>query len=321
MSASLQAGTKSGLRAIDPPKIVVISLLLLVIAVGFAVSDRFGTVRNFMNVIEQAAALGFVSLGQTIVVLAGGIDLSVGAIVTAATVFMAAAADRYPEWMPLILLAGLAGGTAVGALNGLISVKTGVHPLIVTLGMATILNGIVFLYTLQPNGGVPTWFEDFAYGRVFGVPVAGLTMFLAFLLVGLWLHFAAQGRAIRAVGGNPEAARLVGIRADRVTIRAYAASGFLAVLAGAYFLSRTGVGDPRVGDPLTLASITPVIVGGTILGGGRGGVVGTLLGVFLMSLLNNLLNYMNIPAFIQWAIQGLLIIVVVSIHVSDRRRL
>jgi ribose transport system permease protein len=168
---------------------------------------------------------------------------------------------------------------------------------------------------------VPFWFEEFAYGRIAGVPTAGLTMLVMFGAVGLMLGGTTTGRTFYAIGGNIEAARLAGLRADRVTMLAYAASGFFAALAGAYFVSRTGVGDPRVGEPMTLASITPVVVGGTMLGGGRGGVLGTLLGVFLISLLNNLLNYMNVSTFLQWVVQGLIIIAAVALFADRRRRL
>ncbi len=301
---------------VDPPILIVTFFLLAVVLTGFVVSDRFATLRNFMNVLEQAAALGFVSLGQTVVVLVGGIDLSVGAVVTASSVLLAGVVDSNHELMWPMLVSVLIIGAIFGALNGIIVIRTGVHPLIVTLGTATLLNGLILLYTLQPTGSVPFWFEEFAYGRNFGLPTAGLVVLLAFAVVGIFLKYTPLGRAIYAVGGNPEAARLSGIQSGRVTVVAFAVSGFFAAVAGAYFVSRTGVGDPRIGEHLTLASITPVIVGGTLLAGGRGGVGGTLLGVLLLSLLNNLLNYMNVSTFIQWVIQGLIIIVAVSIYVN-----
>lgn len=302
------------LRGVEPTLLAVGALLLAVMATGAYVSDRFASVGNLMTVAEQAAPLGFVALGQTLVVLSGGIDLSVGAVATAAAVLLAATVDGNGAIVVPALVGVLAAGAAVGAANGLIAVRTGVHPLIVTLGTSTVLTGVVFLYTLQPTGKVPFWFEEFAFGRVLGLPVAGLVMALAFVAVGLLLTRTPLGRALYAVGGNAEAARLSGIDAGRVVVFAYAASGFFAALAGAYLVSRTGVGDPRAGDALTLASIAPVIIGGTILGGGRGGTTGTLLGVLLLSLLGNLLNYMNVSTFIQWVLQGLVIIAAVSLH-------
>ena len=277
--------------------------------------------RNFLNVFEQAAPLGFVALGQTFAVLVGGIDLSIGAVVTASNVLLAGLVNGNDAMMVPALILVLAFGAAFGFLNGWIMVTTGVHPLIVTLGTASVLQGLVLLYTLQPTGGVPFWFEEFAYGRVLGIPISGFVMLLCFVAVGYFLKYRSTGRAVYAVGGNPEAARLNGIRNNWISILAYVASGFFAALAGAYLVSRTGVGDPRVGDPYTLASITPVIVGGCLLGGGRGNVVGVLLGVAMISLLNNLLNYMNTSTFLQWVIQGLIIIIAVAVYVDRRKKL
>ncbi len=308
-------------RLQDPSLIIVILLLVIVVITGSVLSDRFGTMRNFMNVLEQAAGLGFASIGQALVVIVGGIDLSIGAVVTASTILMAAVVDLHPALMIPMIFGTLLFGTMIGFLNGYVTIRTGVHPLIVTLGTASILNGAVLIYTLQPTGSVPYWFEEFAYGRFWSVPVSGLVMLLCFVMVWVFLRYFETGRAFYAVGGSPDAAHLSGIQCNKITLIAYSASGFFAALAGAYFVSRTSVGDPRVGDPITLSSITPVILGGLILGGGKGNIFGVLLGVFLISLLSNLLNYMNVSTFIQWVIQGLIIIVAVSIYVHKGRKL
>ncbi len=304
------------------PSLIIVTLLLAaVIVVGFAISDRFGTMRNFMNILEQASGLGFASIGQALVVITGGIDLSIGAIVTASTILMAAVVELHPVLMIPMIFGTLLFGASIGFLNGFVTIKTGVHPLIVTLGTASILNGAVLIYTLQPAGNVPYWFEEFAYGRLGIVPISGLVMLVCFVAVWAFLRYFEMGRAFYAVGGSPEAARLSGIRSNRIILIAYSASGFFAALAGAYFVSRTGIGDPRVGDPITLASITPVILGGLVLGGGKGNILGVLLGVILIALLSNLLNYMNISTFIQWVIQGLIIVFAVSIYVHKGKKL
>jgi len=311
----------SKLKQIEPSKIMVLFLILIIIVIGISSNARFATLGNFINVLEQAAPLAFVSLGQTFAVLIGGIDLSIGAVVSASSVMLAGLVDNNHEMMIPALFLVLAFGAGFGFINGWITVKTGIHPLVVTLGTASILNGLVLLYTLQPSGSVPFWFEEFAYGRVMGIPISAMIMLSCFILVAVFLKYRSAGRAIYAVGGNPEAAHLSGIRNNWIIMSAYSASGFFAALAGVYFVSRTGIGDPRVGEALTLASITPVIVGGTVLGGGRGGVWGCLLGVAMISLLNNLLNYMNTSTFIQWVIQGLIIIVAVAIFVNRSKKL
>jgi ribose transport system permease protein len=219
-----------------------------------------------------------------------------------------------------VVAAVLLIGTLIGALNGALTVLLRVHPLIVTIGMASVLQGAGLLYSLNPPGSVPLEFEGFAYGRVAGVPIAGAIMLALFLLVGIFLRSTRLGRQIYAVGGDPFAARLIGIPHDKVIIVAYALSGLFAALTAVYLVSRLGIGDPWAGQGWALRSITPVVVGGTLLAGGRGGVTGTLLGVFLISLLNNLLNYLDVSTYYQWIIQGLIIIVVVSVYVERRRR-
>ena len=215
-----------------------------------------------------------------------------------------------------VVAAVLLIGTLIGALNGALTVLLRVHPLIVTIGMASVLQGAGLLYSLNPPGSVPPEFEGFAYGRVAGVPVAGAIMLGLFLAVGIFLRSTRLGRQIYAVGGDPFAARLIGIPHDKVIIVAYALSGLFAALTAVYLVSRLGIGDPWAGQGWALRSITPVVVGGTILAGGRGGVTGTLLGVFLISLLNNLLNYLDVSTYYQWIIQGLIIIVAVSVTSS-----
>jgi ribose transport system permease protein len=209
-------------------------------------------------------------------------------------------------------------GLAIGTLNGLMIVGLRIHPLIITLGMASILQGITLIYTLMPPGKVPPSFQFLAFGRVLGIPIGTVIMLGLFLLVGFFLTKFRWGRYIYAVGGNPEGARLSGISNGRVLILVYALCGFFAALTGVYLVSRLGIGDPRAGQGYELASITPVVVGGTILAGGKGGVFGTLLGVLLISVLNNLLNFLGFSSFYQWIVQGIIIILAVSIYMEER---
>ena len=305
----------------NPPLLIASVALLILVAAGFVMSDRFGTFRNFTNLLEQSAPLGVLALGQMLVVLTGGIDLSIGAIVTACAVTIAALCDTYPELTPLILAGTLLLGTALGAINGVIINRTGVHPLIVTLGTAATINGSVLLYTMRPVGGVPIWLEDFAYGADLGLPNVAIVMLLSFAFIGIVLGRTTTGQAIYAVGGNAVAATAAGLSVSRITVLAYSASGFFAALAGVYFASRTGTGDPRVGEALTLASITPVVLGGAALAGGVGTAFGTFIGVALVSVLGNVLNYMNVSTFAQWVIQGGVILLAVSIYVDRSHKL
>jgi ribose transport system permease protein len=315
MSAALQT-----IRRINPAIPIVLVLMAVLAAVGMSFSDRFGTLRNLTNIFEQSAGLGFVSLGQTLVILTGGIDLSIDGIVTIAAMLTSGLIDGEPARVGPVIAGVLVVGALIGAVNGVLIVALRVHPLIVTIGMASMLQGAALLYSLSPPGSVPLEFERFAYGRMAGVPASGVIMLALFLLVGVFLRYTGLGREIYAVGGDPFAARLIGVSYSRVIIVAYALSGLFAALTAIYLVSRLGIGDPWAGQGWALRSITPVVVGGTILAGGRGGVIGTLFGVFLISLLNNLMNYLDVSTYYQWIIQGLIIIIAVSVYVERRRR-
>jgi ribose transport system permease protein len=309
------------LRRIPLSLLVVVSLLVLLLAVGTALSDRFATRSNLLNVFQQATGLGFVSLGQTLVVLTGGIDLSVGAMISLTSNFTSGWIDGDPNRVVIVVVGVLLLGGAIGCVNGLLTHYLKVHPLIVTLGMASILQGTTLLYSLAPAGKVPVAFEALAYGRVLGLSVGGLAMLALFALVAVFLHLTRTGNAIYAVGADPYGARLLGISVARTLVIAYGLSGAFAALTGVYLVSRLGSGDPWRGEGFELASITPVVVGGTALAGGRGGVLGTLLGVYLISLLNNLLNFLDVSTFYQWIIQGLIIITAVAIHIERGRKI
>jgi ribose transport system permease protein len=308
------------MRQIPVSLLVVIGLIVLLLVIGTIASPRFASLNNFLNVFQQSAALGFVSLGQTVVVLTGGIDLSVGTTISLTSNFASGWIDGDPNMVVPVVVGVVALGAAIGCLNGALSHYLKVHPLIVTLGMASILQGCTLLYSLAPVGKVTDDFEAFAYGRVFGLSYGGLAMLALFALVGLFLHRTRTGNAIYVVGGDPRGARLLGISVARTMMLAYALSGTCAALTAVYLVSRMGSGDPWRGDGFDLASITPVVVGGTALSGGRGGPLGTLLGVFLIALLNNILNFLDVSTFYQWIVQGLIIITAVAIHVEKGRR-
>lgn len=299
--------------------LIVAALLVVLVLAGGILSDRFLTWRNFGNLFQQLIVLGMVSLGQTFVVLMGGIDLAVGSLVSALTVFLANFLEWRPDLVWLALPLALIAATCVGAINGLLTVVLRVHPLIVTLGMSSIIFGGTLMYRKEPGGSVPRGFADIAYVAVGGIPVSAIVLVAIFALAGLWLQRTRSGRNIYFAGGDREAARLNGVAVDRVVVLAYALSGLCAGVAAIFLTARTGVGDPRIGAALTLQSITPVVVGGTILAGGRGGVLGTFLGVLLVTMLNSLLNFVNVSSYYQWVIQGLIILVAVGIHTGRRR--
>ena len=299
--------------------LVVIALLALLFLFGALISDRFRSVSNLLNVFEQSTGLALVSLGQTLTVLTGGIDLSVGSMISLLSVLMSGTIDGEAARVLPVCIGILVLGAAIGSLNGLTVIWLRVHPLIVTLGMGALLQGVTLLYTLGPAGSVPFEFDYVAYGRFLGLPVATVFTIALFVLVALFLRYVPFARAIYAVGDDETGARLMGLPRKRVLVFVYAFSGFCCALTAIYLVGRFGVGNVYTGQNYTLASITPVVVGGTMLTGGRGGVIGTLFGVYLISLLNNLLNFMDISSHYQLIVQGLIIILAVSVYVEKKR--
>ena len=301
-----------------PSYIIVAALLVMLIITGGIVSDRFLSWRNASNLFQQMAVLGLASLGQTFVILLGGIDLAVGSLVSATTVFLGSFLEWRPDLVWVAVPAALIGAASIGALNGYLSTRLGVHPLIVTLGTSSIIFGATLSYRKEPGGSIPPGFDVLAFGDIFGVPVPAIALVGAFVVAGIWLQRSRSGRSLYFVGGGYETARLNGFPVRRITVGVYALSGFCAGLAAIFLIAKTGVGDPKIGAALTLQSITPVVVGGTILVGGRGGVLGTFLGVVLVAMLNNLLNFSGVSSYYQWVLQGVIILLAVGLHNQDR---
>ena len=299
--------------------LIVLVLLVLMLGVGGVVSDRFRTVGNLANVFGQATGLALVSLGQTLAVLTGGIDLAVGSLISLIICLTAGLLNGNGTYLYPIVAGMLLLGTGVGLLNGLGVVVLRIHPLIITLGMGAILQGLTLLYALGPVGAVPDGFDAIAYGTIGPIPTAGIVTVLLYLLVAFFLRSTRFGRYIYAVGDDANAAKLIGLPRTQVILFVYAFSGFFAAVTAIYLVARFGSGQPYAGANYTLASITPVVVGGTVLSGGRGGVMGTLFGTFLVSLLNNLLNFLDVDTYVQLMVQGLIIILAVSVYVEHRK--
>lgn len=294
-------------------------LIVAVCVVGGLMTDRFFSFGNIVNVYEQSTDLALVSIGQTLAILTGGIDLSVGSLISLTSCLTSGLINGDPGRVIPVAAAVLALGTLVGVLNAGLVISLRVHPLIVTLGMGAILQGVTLFYAMGPVGKVPRDFTFLAYGRIAGLPLGATIAVVFCVLVAMFLRYLPLGRQIYAVGDDDNAARLAGLPRTRVLIFVYGCSGFCCATAGLYLVARFGVGQPYTGVNYTLASITPVILGGTALSGGRGGVIGTLLGAYLISLVNNLLNFMDVSKHYQLVAQALIIILAVSVYVERRR--
>jgi ribose transport system permease protein len=280
---------------------------VLLVAAG-VVSPIFYRPQNIFNVLQQASVLGIVSVGQTLVILSGGIDLSVASIVSTSCVFAAALmAGRNPMVVPVALFC-LAVGALAGFLNGLIVTRRNAPPFIVTLGTALIFQGIRFVYTKgAPFGSIPSWLRFLGRGGVSFVPVA-VIIFLALALAAEYiLRRSAYGRKIYAVGDNRIAALYSGIDVARITLSVYVLSGTLAAFGGLVLAGYLGFGDNWAGRGYELDSIAAVVVGGTSLAGGEGNVGGTVVGVLLITILFNIVLLAGLPYQFQQIVKGLVI--------------
>jgi ribose/xylose/arabinose/galactoside ABC-type transport system permease subunit len=299
--------------------LIVYGLILVLGVYASLLSPNFLTERNIFNVLRTAAFLGTVAIGETLVIVSGGIDLSAGSVIKLAVLMSAILMDGKPENIAVAIAATLAMGAVVGLINGFLIAKARIAPFIVTLGAYSILRGVSYTVTTKPVGRASPSFLRL-YDLKFG-PVPLLVIFLVLLIgAGIFvLRRTAFGRYLYAVGGNEQVARLSGIRIDRVKIGVYMLCSTLAALTGLLYLARSGVGDPVIGEGAELQAITAVILGGTSLFGGQGGLVGTLGGVLLMGLTNNVLVLLNISSWYQELIQGLIIVGAVALYKQQRR--
>lgn len=293
--------------------------LVLLVTVASLISPRFLTTVNLTNVLRQTAIVGVLGIGMTFVILTAGIDLSVGAALALVVVLVAGVLKETGS-IPLAMLAGIAAGAVVGLVNGLGVTWGRVQPFVMTLGMLGIARSIAFLYT----GGVPIPvlndpFLRLGYGYVAQVPLPSILFIALLVLAALVLRYTPFGRYVYAIGSNEEAARLSGINVKRYKILVYVLSGVTAAIAGILYAAQLAVGPPIAGEGYELDAIAAVVVGGTSLFGGQGGVVGTFLGALIIGVLGNILNLAGISPFAQPLAKGALIIAAVWIVGRGRR--
>jgi ribose/xylose/arabinose/galactoside ABC-type transport system permease subunit len=296
------------------PVLLVYSLLLVMVIGASLTAERFFTDRNLFNVLRQAAFLGTATLGQMLVILAGGIDLSVGSLVKLSVLVAAILMDGKPENTLLAVIVTLLLGAAVGFVHAGIITRLNVAPFIVTLGTYSILRGIALAIATAPVGRASPGMLALYDLRVGRVPVLVIGFALLLVLVVLLLRRTPFGRYIYAVGGSEQVAHLSGLPVQRVKFGVYMLCSTLAALTGLLYVSRMGIGDPVVGDGLELQTITAVILGGVSLAGGRGTVIGVLGGVLLLGLTNNLLVMLSVNQWIQELIEGLIIVGAVALY-------
>lgn len=290
-------------------------MLLLVCLIGFARYEAFLTPENLLNVLRQNSMLGLVALGMTFVILTGGIDLSVGAILAVAGVVAANLAD---QGLMIAVVAAVAAAAVLGLINGLVIAKARIQPFIVTLAMMIAARGLALAATGEQSVRITGTNESFTWlgrGSIGFLPVPIIILIIAFAIGWLVLNHTRFGRNVLAVGDNDEAARLMGLNISRVTVIVYVISGALAGLAGVILASRLGTGQPVAGSGWELDAIAAVVIGGTLLTGGQGSIVSTLTGVLLLGVIFNLFNLEGqISPWWQLVLRGAILLFVVVVQ-------
>jgi ribose/xylose/arabinose/galactoside ABC-type transport system permease subunit len=295
-------------------------VLILVVAVSAVAFDNFLTAQNLENIVLQGAFLGLIVVGMTFVIISGGIDLSVGSMLALGGVL---AAQTVEIFWPLALILPPLVCSLIGLGNGFLIARARMAPFIVTLAGLLGIRGLALaLANEKPigiDGGSPfTWFGQ---GQILGVAVPIIFVVVAFVVGGLVLARTGYGRIVFAVGGSEESARLMGLPVDRTKVIAYTVSGALAGLSGALLAARLSAGDPNAGLAWDLDAFSAVVVGGTLLTGGAGSMSGSLAGVLLLSILQNLINQVGtLGSYAQQLVSGVFLIIVVVAQAYLTRR-
>lgn len=293
--------------------------LFVIISIISILEPGFLSTNNLLNVLRQVSFNALIAFGMTFVILTGGIDLSVGSIL-ALTGAVSAGLLASGVDPVLAMLAGLLLGAILGAINGVIIAKGKVAPFIATLATMTIYRGLTLVYTEgRPISGLgdSAAFQMLGKGYFMGIPVPVVTMFISFGILYFILKKTTFGRRVYAVGGNEEASILSGINTDRIKIYVYSLTGLLAALAALMLTSRLNSAQPTAGEMFELDAIAAVVLGGTSLTGGRGWIVGTLIGALIIGVLNNGLNIIGVTSFFQQVVKGAVILLAV---LADRKK-
>ncbi|GHY61859.1 ribose ABC transporter, permease protein [Vibrio cholerae] len=298
-----------------------IALLFLVVVVSF-LNPNFFTVDNLLNILRQTSVNAIIAVGMTLVILTAGIDLSVGSVLALCGAF---AATLVAMEVPVLVAVptALLAGAALGAISGIIIAKGKVQAFIATLVTMTLLRGVTMVYT--DGRPISTGFTDtadtfawFGTGYALGIPVPVWLMVVVFACAWYLLNHTRFGRYVYAVGGNESATRLSGINVDRVKIGVYAICGLLAALAGIIVTSRLSSAQPTAGMGYELDAIAAVVLGGTSLMGGKGRIMGTLIGALIIGFLNNALNLLDVSSYYQMIAKAVVILLAVLVDNKNK---
>jgi ribose transport system permease protein len=288
----------------------------LLLVFSALISDVFFTSVNLSNLLKQVSGIGVISIGMLLVILTGGIDLSVGSMVALLAVTFAILVNVVI--LPVAIVLTIIIGFALGSVSGYLVAYQRMAPFVATLALMTIARGLGFIYskgspiTFKTPGG--EFMSNFANNSTIGIPNIAIVFFLIVILATILLRYNVFGRLIIAIGSNEEASRLSGIKVNKYKFLVYAISGALAATAAVIVASRTNLGSPNMGMAWELDAIAAVVIGGASLNGGKGSAINTLMGVLILGLIGNILNLLNVPSYPQQVVKGAIIIFAVLLQ-------
>ncbi len=295
-------------------------ILAAVIVIFFIASRGTVSPEHLLNILRQSAPLGIAAIGQTLVLLMGGIDLSVGMVITLVNIITASVMVGENGNIPLAVLLALAVSLSVGLVNGLIVTKMNMPPFLVTLAMSTFLQGVAYIYTQgSPKGGIAPAFRVISDGWLWIIPLAGIIWIAIWAIMSFVLRKTPWGQRYIFTGANMRASNLSGVNTSRMKVSAYVLCSLLAGLAGLIVSAYIGVASMSVGTSYTLDSIAATVIGGTSFSGGIGSLEGTFPGVLIMMIMQSMFTILNIPEAGKYISQGLIIAIMVAINQRKKK--
>jgi len=309
---------KKWLRIFEYEQVTLILTLLFICVLISLLSDKFLTGSNILNILRQSSQYGVCAIGMVMVILLGGIDLSVGSVQALAGVAAVVVLNK-TDSIPLAIIAGVLIGAFVGLINSLIITKMNITPLICTLGTMSIISGAALVATKAVSFQVANKnYMQIGIGTIGGIPIPVIILFVLVIIAYGVLKHTVYGRYIYAIGGNKQSAALAGIPVDRIIIITYVIAGMLTGLAAVILSARLGSGQPTAGVGFEMSVIAAVIIGGVSLSGGKGSLSGAMIGVLTLYVLTNGMVLMDVSSFWQDIMRGMLIIL--AVYVDERRR-
>jgi len=304
------------------PTPTLIGIFIVMMLLFSLTSKNFLAIQNIKGIFNNFAVYGIIAAGITVVMIGGGFDLSVGSTAGLAGIISAVLLmDGIEVPTPYVFLIAVAIGSLVGLINGLIITKVGINPIITTLGMLAIIRGVCYLWA-DLNPRIANVFVQ-NLGRIYlknVFPITTVYIIVAFVILSLILKFTRFGRDLFTVGGNENLARLAGISVDRVKIVSYVISGFFSAIAGLLLISQLGSGRPEYGTGAELEVLTIVVLGGVVVGGGKGNFLGVFIALVIIQTISNGMVLIDVPVFLRMVVKGALLVLVIAVDAIRSRR-